>query len=66
VNLRERDHLEYLGVDGRRNIKMNLHEVGWGNMDWFDLAPNRDRWRDLANATLNLRVPHDIGDFLAS
>jgi hypothetical protein len=29
VNLRERDHLEYVGVDGSINIKMDLHKVGW-------------------------------------
>jgi hypothetical protein len=30
VNLRERDHLKYLVVEGRINIKMDLHKVGWG------------------------------------
>jgi hypothetical protein len=35
-------------------------------MDWIDLAQDRDRWRDLANATMNLRVPYDVGNFLAS
>ena len=37
------------------NIKMNLQEVGWG-MDWIDLNQNRDRWRALVNAVMNLRV----------
>jgi hypothetical protein len=35
-------------------------------MDWVDLAQDRDRWRDIANAAMNLRVSYDIGDFLAS
>jgi hypothetical protein len=49
-----------LGRPGRRwvdNIRMDLGEVGWGDVDWIDLAQDRDMWRDLLNAVMNLRVP---------
>jgi hypothetical protein len=39
------------------NIKMDLVEVGWGDVDWIDLAQDRDRWRALMNSELNLRIP---------
>ena len=39
------------------NIKMDLQEVGWGGMDWIDLAEDRDRWWALVNAVMNLQVP---------
>jgi hypothetical protein len=48
-----------LGRPRRRwedNIKVDLQDVGWG-MDWIELAQNRDRWRALVKAVMNLRVP---------
>jgi hypothetical protein len=39
------------------NIKMNIQEVGCGNMDWNEMAQNRDRCRALVNVVMDLRVP---------
>ena len=49
-----------LGRPRRRwadNIRMDLQDVGCGYMDWFGLAQDRDRWRTLVSAVMNLRVP---------
>ena len=49
-----------LGRPRRRwedNIKIEFQGVGWGDVDWIDLAQDRDRWRALVNALMNLRVP---------
>jgi hypothetical protein len=49
-----------LGRPRRRwvdNIKMDLGDVGWGDVDWIGLAKDRNRCRALVNSVLNLRVP---------
>jgi hypothetical protein len=49
-----------LGRPRRRwvdNIRMDLREVGWGDVDWIGLAQDRNRWRALVNSVFNLRVP---------
>ena len=50
-----------LGRHRRRwedNIKVDVHGSGmWGGMDWIKLAQDRDKWRTLVNAVMNLRVP---------
>jgi PAS domain-containing protein len=49
-----------LGRLGRRwldNIRIDLVEVGWGDVDWIGLAQDRGRWRAHVNSVLNLRVP---------
>jgi hypothetical protein len=49
-----------LGRPRRRwvgNIRMDLGDVGWGDVDWIGLARDRNRWRALVNSVLNLWIP---------
>jgi hypothetical protein len=49
-----------LGRPRRRwvgNIRMDLGEVEWGDVDWIGLVKDKKRWRALVNSVLNLRVP---------
>jgi hypothetical protein len=53
-----------LGRPRRRwvdNIRMDLEEMVWSNVDWIGLAQDRNRWRALVNSVLNLRVPRNAG-----
>jgi hypothetical protein len=54
------DGMKPLGRPRRRwvdNIRLDLGEVGWGDVDWIGLAKERNRWRALVNSVLNLLVP---------
>jgi hypothetical protein len=49
-----------LGGPRRRwldNIRMDLREIGLGDVDWIDMTQDRDQWRTLVNTKMNLRVP---------
>jgi hypothetical protein len=45
---------------------MELQEVGFGGMDWIELAQDRDRWWVLVTAVMNLPFPYNAGNFLSS
>jgi hypothetical protein len=54
------ERMRPLGRSRRRwedNIKMDLREVGFGDVDWIHLAQDRDGWRALVNTVMNLLVP---------
>ena len=48
------------------SLKMDLQEVRSGYMDWIGLAQDRERWRTVVSAVMNLRVPWNAGNFLTS
>jgi len=56
-NRRERDHLRDLGVDGWITLGWISRRWDVGFSDWIGLAHDRDRWRMLVSAVMNLRVP---------
>jgi hypothetical protein len=58
--------LERLRRGWEDNIKTDLQEVECGVMTWIDLTQNRDRWRALLNAVINLRFPYNAVNFLTS
>jgi len=55
-NLKERDLMGDLGVDGRIILRWIIRKWDVGDMDWIELAQDRDRWRALANAIMKFRV----------
>jgi hypothetical protein len=48
----KRDHYE-----DQDNIRMDLGDVAWCDVDWIGLVQDKNRWRDIVNSLLNLRVP---------
>jgi hypothetical protein len=55
--LRERDHLGEPDVDGRIILRCIFRNLGFGGMDWIELAQDRNRWWVFVNAEINLRFP---------
>jgi hypothetical protein len=55
-----------LGRSRRRweDIKMDIRALGWGGMDWSDLAQDREHWMALVNTVMNLRVPSNVLEWL--
>jgi hypothetical protein len=51
-----KNHLKDQGVDGRMGSKLTLGEIGSEGRVWIHLAQDRDRWRAVVNAVMNLRV----------
>jgi len=56
-NVREREHLGDSGIDGIIILRLIFLEVGVEFVDWIQLAQDRDSWRALVNAVMNLLVP---------
>jgi hypothetical protein len=59
-------YLKDPGVDGRIILRWIFRNWDVGGMDWIELAQDRDRWRALVNAVMNLWVPQNTGNFLIS
>jgi len=67
VNLRKRYHLEDPGIDGRKILRWIFRK--WDVGVWTDrikLVQDRDRWRALVNAVMNLWVPQNVENFLTN
>jgi len=65
-NLREKYHLEDPGVVGRIILRWIFRKWDVGGMDWIDTAQDRDSWRALVNAVMNLRVTINAENFSIS
>jgi hypothetical protein len=64
--VRERDHMEDIGLDGSIIFRYIFTEWGCGGIDWIDLAQDRDSWRTLVNTLMNIRVILKAGNFLTT
>jgi len=51
---------------GKNNIKLELQATGWKDKRWINLDQDRDRWRALVNALMNLRAPQNTRNILPS
>ena len=69
-NLKERDHLEEMFVDGKDNSEMYFGEMQWEGVDWIHLVQNRDKWLAVVSTVMNIWVfillpeQHKIVDFV--
>jgi len=61
-----KSHLEDPGLDGRIILRWIFSKWGCGDMDWIDLAQDRDKWWALANVVRNFWVLQNMGNFLTS
>jgi hypothetical protein len=48
------------------NIKIDLRQIRWDDMDWINQVQDRDQWRALVNMVMNLQVPQNFGKFWSS
>jgi hypothetical protein len=56
-NPEERTPLGRPSHEWKHNIKMGLRGIGCGDMDWIDVAQDRDQWKTLVNTGMNVHVP---------
>jgi hypothetical protein len=56
-NLRGRDHLEDLAINGKIILDRMLGKIGWEDVDWMHLSQDNDQWWALVNMVMNLYVP---------
>jgi uncharacterized protein YpuA (DUF1002 family) len=63
--LKESDHLEEAGVDGRKILRWIFRKRN-GDIDWIDLAQVRDRWRALLNVIMIFWILENVGNFFTS
>jgi hypothetical protein len=56
LNLKGRDNSEDINVDLEDNIRMDIRKIGWEGVDWIYVDQDRNQWRALMNAVMNLRI----------
>jgi hypothetical protein len=65
-NLEGKRQLGSPALSWKNNNTLGLKEIGWGGIDWTDLAQDIDHWWVLVNSGIVLRVPYNVGKFLRS
>jgi len=64
-NLRERHHLEDLGINGTITLKQNT-EIGWDRVDWNEIAADSNKWQAAVNVVMNFWIPQNAGELLTT